>query len=67
MKPGTTHRHRDKSGAKHAKDDMIRHSTFSIRQFSTPLSPHTPSHPVSDARPGPLRPGTVERDFLAPK
>ena len=27
----------------------------------------TPSHPVSDARRGPLRPGTVERDFLPRK
>jgi hypothetical protein len=29
-----------------------------------PMS-HTPSHPVSDARPGPLRPGTRKSNFLA--
>lgn len=35
----------------------LRHSTFQFRHSSAPLSPQTPSRPVSAPRPGPTRPG----------
>ena len=57
MKPGTTHRHRPSSGVKSAVADMIRHSTFGIRHFFTPLSPP----PLAPRRPSPFRPFPVRR------
>ena len=56
---------RFKTGLKSPFGASLRHSTFQIRPSSTPLSPQTPSHPVSTPRPGPTRPGPLKSNFLA--
>ena len=54
---------RPKLGVKRLKAAPIRHSTFGFRHFPAPLSPRTPSHPVSTPRPMTTRPGPPQKQF----
>jgi hypothetical protein len=57
--------HRLQTGMKPPFRAAIRHSTFQICHSFAPLSPQTPSHPVSDPRLAPTRPGPFKSNFLA--